>query len=160
MKFLLIPLFLLISGALHSQPSHPEQTAYDYFITEILIQEYREEKRVYYSGYTEEKIHFSGILLDCFESVDRFRELVSTFQNIESEKLLIQISSTSVNLKRSKRVKMGKLNLEVYRAIITGDQTYVYLTVYKPKHFVDHYLITISPESREVIDVCLKSEII
>jgi hypothetical protein len=74
-----------------------------------------------------------------------------------SEKLNIELSNFS-RLHKSSKTKAKQLNLKIYRAVANGEFEYVYIKVFKEKHFVDHYLVKIF--SNDVVDVCRMNEVI
>ena len=155
--FRLIFIFLITTLAVQAQPINFEQTAFNYFATEIFPQNYPSAKIICYSGQTEIERSIAGPFAKCFESDGNFSQFYYQQRKSESEKLTIE-SGTFHQFKIKAKTKSKQLNLRIYRAVTNGEIAYVYIKVFKEKHFVDHYLIKVS--SNQVVDACHMNEII
>lgn len=155
--FRLIFIFLITALTAQAQQINYEQTVFNYFATEIFTQNYPNAKRIYYSGQTESERSIAGPFAKCFESDSNFSQFYYQQKKSESKKLTIE-SGTFHHFKKIAKTKSKQLNLRIYRAVTNGEIIYVYIKVFKEKHFVDHYLIKVS--SNEVVDVCHINEII
>ncbi|MEM6526371.1 MAG: hypothetical protein AAF693_21430 [Bacteroidota bacterium] len=155
MKNILYTLFI-IHSVLFAQKPQFEQMAFDYFLNNTLSENYSESGKLYFEGCTESTVSITGLFMDCFESEKMFKELYSQYSSVESDKLPLDSRD---KLTTTKHVKKKGLNVEVYRAIVTDSSSYVYLSVYKVNHFVDHYLFEID-SSETVSEYCKQSEII
>jgi hypothetical protein len=155
--FRLIFILLITASAVKAQQINFEQTAFDYFVTEIFTQKYPDAKVLYYSGQTENERSIAGPFAKCFQSDSDFSQFFYKQKKSESEKLAIE-SSSHQQIKKTSKAKSKQLNLRIYRAVTNGEIVYVYIKVFKEKHFVDHYLVKIS--SNKVVDACHENEII
>lgn len=155
--FRLIFMFLIAALATQAQQINFEQTAFNYFATEIFTQNYPNAKGIYYSGQTESERSIAGQFAKCFESDSNFSQFYYEQKKSESEKLIIE-SGTFHQFKKTAKTKSKQLNLRIYRAVTNGEMAYVYIKVFKENHFVDHYLIKVS--SNKAVDACHVNEII
>jgi 5,10-methylene-tetrahydrofolate dehydrogenase/methenyl tetrahydrofolate cyclohydrolase len=143
---------VLFAGANDS----PEQIAFNHFASEIIVKNYPDTKAIYFPGQTESEKSMAGPFARCFGSDADFSQFYYQQKKTSSEKLAIE--SEFPNLQKSSKIKSKQLNLKIYRAVTKGEIDYVYIKVFKEKHFTDHYLIKIS--SGKVVDVCLMNEVI
>jgi len=157
--FRLIFIFLITALAAQAQQINFEQIAFNYFTTEIFTQNYPNAKVIYYCGQTESERSIAGPFAKCFESDSDFSQFYYHQKKSESEKLTIE-SDNFNRLKKISSTKSKQLNLRIYRAVTNGEMVYVYIKIFKEKHFVDHYLIKVSSSNKEVIDFCRMNEII
>lgn len=154
-----ILLLILVTTYAQAQQINFEQKAFNHFASEIISANYQAEKCIYFTGYSETQQSIAGPFAQCFKSDQEFEEFFYQNKKINSRSIPIDIANFS-NVKASKKPKPSKLNLKIYRAVVNDDKVYVYIKVFKMKHFVDHYLIKISSNSGEVVDVCRINEII
>lgn len=150
-------LTFIVTSLLAIANASPEQVAFNYFATEIINKSYPDSKAIYFSGQTEGEKSISGPFVQCFKSDTDFGEFYYQWRKSEDEKLNIESSNFSI-LQKSSKPKLRQLNLKIYRAVANDETVYVYIKVFKEKHFVDHYLLKIS--SNIVVDVCHKNEVI
>jgi hypothetical protein len=155
--FRLIFIFLITALGTQAQQINFEQAAFNYFASEIFTKNYHDAKRIYYCGQTENERSITGPFAKCFETDSNFSQFYYQQKKSESEKLTIE-SNTFHQFKKIAKSKSGQLNLRIYRAVTNGEMIYVYIKVFKEKHFVDHYLVKMS--SNKVVDVCHSNEII
>lgn len=156
-RLILFLLVVAING--HAQQISFEQIAINYFATNILNDKYPDGKRVYFSGQSEGEQTIIGPFAKCFGSDSNFSKFFYEQKKGVSESVPIEIGSFP-RLKKSTKVKSNCLSLKVHRSVVNSDLVYVYINVFKEKHFVDHYLIKMSSSSNTVVDVCRESEII
>lgn len=153
-------LFILIfATTVQAQQISFEQKAFDYFVNEIIAANYQEEKFLYFTGNSETEKSIAGPFAQCYNTDQQFEDFFYQNKKIKSTSIAIDLAQAA-NIKATKKVKSNKINLELYRSVVNEDEVYVYIKVFKVKHFVDHYLVKISSDSREVIDVCRVNEII
>lgn len=155
--FRLIFIYLIAALTAQAQQINFEQIAFNHFATEIFTQNYPNAKVIYYCGQTESERSIAGPFAKCFEADGNFSQFYYQQKKSESEKLTIK-SNTFHQFKKIAKAKSGQLNLRIYRAVTNDEMTYVYIKVFKEKHFVDHYLIKLS--SGKVVDVCHANEVI
>lgn len=129
------------------------------FCNEIIEVNYQAEKCLYFTGYSEAEESIAGPFAQCYKTDQQFEDFFYQNKKNKSNSIAINLAGAS-NVKAAKKIKSNKLNLEIYRAVVNKDEVYVYIKVFKMKHFVDHYLVKISSDSREIVDVCRVNEII
>ena len=134
----------------------PEQIALDYFASQIMGKNY-DSSPIYFSGQTETEKNIAGPFARCFESDPDFSQFYYRQKKSVADKLNIESSDFPI-FKKSSKTRSRALNLKIYRVVTNGDDKYVYIQVFKEKHFVHHYLFRIS--SNNVVDVCNVNEII
>lgn len=151
-------LLILSFISITSRPN-AEQIAFDYFANEILSKKYHQISKVYFPGRSELEESIAGPFSQCFETDESFSKYFYQHKKTASEEVCIDFTAFP-KFKKSVKSKANNLNLRVYRAVNNNDISYVYIKVYKEKHFVDHYLIKISLHDAAVVDVCRINETI
>lgn len=150
----MIAFILTILFSIGNDPA--EQIAINHFTSDIINRNYPESKAICFSGRTENEQSIAGPFAKCFQSDEDFSQFY--YQQKASDAETIVVESASSRLQKSLKTKSKQLNLKIYRAVRHGEIEYVYLKVFKEKHFVDHYLMKIS--SSKVVDVCQTNEVI
>lgn len=140
-----------------SQGLESEQVAFDFFLKEIFPKEYPSNNGLYFPGCTEKQSSLAGPFPKCFDS---HKELVDFFYKTKpSELQQIKIrTEVQANIKFLKKSRSNSLDVAVYRSFEFAGSEYVYISVYKDKEFVDHYIITIT--DKKVKDHCKVGEVI
>lgn len=150
-------LAILISlGITLFQQKTIEQQAFDYFIEEVYpVQEFVEEK-LSFSGQSTGFSDISSIFLkdECFEG-DSLKEVLSIK---ESNQPRVPITTSQLSsIKFFKGTTRRRACLMVHNAISLHDKYFVYITVFKPRSHVDHFLIILEGEN---INYCHIEEVI
>ncbi len=152
-------LTFILSALIVSNDLSAEQIAFDYFVTKVLTQNYPEKNKIYFSGQTQRKKSIGGPFFNCFKTDSAFSQFYyQHYSDVESDQIIID-SSNFPKVKKSTKMKGNQLNLEIYRSVNKYGIAYVYIMVYQPRYFADHYLMKISISNQEVIDVCRVNEI-
>jgi len=137
--------------------SSPEQLAFKYFMEVIYMDNYSDKKAVYFSGMSEGKRSIAGPFSNCFALDEGFKNILYNIKTEEADQIIIQKGNWS-GIKFIRKPKSKRLSIEIYRSVKIDDFNYVYISVYKPKEFVDHFLIKATDQ--EVIEYCQINEVI
>ena len=157
-NYIILTVFVtLFSLKLLAQDSK-EQLAFDYFMENIFFKTYKFEKSIYVSSNLENKVSMDleGLFFNCAfldKSFGKFKLADNDTDELEKIELTFH-----VKVKFLKKPRTRKLNLLLHKSISQKDNHYVYLTVFKENHFVDHYLIKIVED--KVKEYCLVNEVI
>jgi|GEM_PF-5106136 len=154
-----MPLLFLLTAllSLFSTPS-PEQTAFNYFASRLVAQYYPLAKHLYLTGHSEAEASLVGPFAACFPGTG-FDSFWRGQQAITMSPVPIVYREFPV-FKRTNAFRTGGLQVRVQRAVSGPSGTFVHLYVYRPQHFVDHYLIKVSAATSAVVDICRGSETI
>jgi hypothetical protein len=151
--------FLFLASMLASvNPPSPEQTAFNYFASEIVAKQYSQVSHLYLTGQSEAEATIKGPFRECFAGTD-----FQSFWYGQHSTVAAAVPITYRGFPAFKKAAAsgnGRLQVRIYRAVASSDGFYTYISVYKIHHFVDHYLIKVSGVNSEVVEVCRKSEII
>jgi hypothetical protein len=135
-----------------------EQTAYNYFITEIFNKKYPDSKKMFFSGHAKKYKNLIFPFTECFANSNLdYNKFFKAHENLTDEVITIE-KSVIANIKYLKEHKSRQLNVSVFKSVKIDDLDYVYIHVYLEHHFVDHFLIQISNEGK--VSYCEKAEII
>jgi hypothetical protein len=151
MKYLLIFLFI-IPEICFTQNEFTEQIAFNYFMTEIFQNDYPQIKSVYFSGKTKEetKLNLTHLFSDCYRLPNLLR--------INSNKNTLINKEKFSQLRFLKKARRRTIEISVHQSANNEGYHLVYITIYKPFHYVSHYLIRL--EEQTVIDYCFEGEMI
>lgn len=152
-------LLFLWTTFVYAQPGDFEQKGFNYLVEEIIQVKYPKESYLFFSGQSEKYKSINGPFSQCFDSDKNFEHFFYLSKEVNSNRIPIELNHLS-NINRSKKIKSNKLNAVIYRAVVDGNSAYVYIKVFKLKHFTDHYLIKLSTISGEIIDYCEVNEVI
>ena len=143
--------------ALESAPL-PEQTAFNYFATELVARYYPQTKHLYLTGYSEADASLRGPFRKCFSGAG-FESFWQRQPTTDTTRVPIDYHGFSV-FKRVNMFRKGGLQVRINRTVTGPDGSLTHLYVYRARHFVDHYLIKVSPTTPAVIEFCRGNEII
>ncbi|MCI1189156.1 hypothetical protein MON38_17165 [Hymenobacter sp. DH14] len=151
--------FILASAFSSVDTPSLEQTAFNYFASEVVAKRYPQAEHFYLTGQSEAEANISGPFWKCFPGTDFPAFWRSQHANGVA---IVLIAYREFSLfKKSAVSKKGRLQVRIYRAVVGSDgASYTYIKVYKIHHFVDHYLIKIMGANNEIVDVCQENEII
>ncbi len=133
----------------------PEQTAFEYFATVLVVGQYPRAKHLYLTGRSEAQAHVKGLFAPCFPDTG-FRAFWAANEATDAPAVPIAYRAFS-RFKRASAFNRGGTQVRLYRAVTGLGGTYVYLAVYKMHHFTDHYLVKISDAGE--VEVCKQGEI-
>ena len=153
MKTILVILFLLTTAGLSAQNS-PEQSAFDYFFTNIFSDDYGETKlrRIGFSGHTQEELSSFGIFKPCFEDLSIYTQLA---QNLESKSIVTSIDIDYSPYKEMVKFKKAqkKYNLYIWRASKLNESYFVQINMEERNQGIDAYYFELD-ENGNVLNWC------
>ena len=133
----------------------PEQIATDYFFENIFEQDLSDYRVIEFNALTEQNGYF-GIVVNCNSIRTLFKELEEATPGTS---VTVDASKCPVRVKKI-RDNSNRIKIEVKSRKDLSERTFVYITAYRRLRFVNHYILTLSQEGTEVLDVCRVSEII
>ncbi|WP_416866424.1 MAG: hypothetical protein ACMVP2_01475 [Imperialibacter sp.] len=134
----------------------PEQVAVDYFLTNLLEQDFPDQRIVRFSDVTRTDGYYR-VFYGC---QDFDREFV-TAMNQETPGPSVSVNADKSPIMAKKpRFNSSQPQIIVHSRLELGGQFYIYIQVYQKLHFVEHYLLTVDQQTLSVTHVCKVSEVI
>lgn len=131
-----------------------EQIAFDYFVSDILLMDFKKMSPIEFKGQTETSFSTLGDFKFCLKPEERLQSLIKSVTGGPS------MTSKAINSDKVKTVTITHFNpnsnaakLLVFNKVRVADRFYVFLSIQKPNEPLYNYVIELDVEG-EILRYC------